>query len=498
MITSRKKRALAIGTPGVLVGLFVARGLDFSEISGAEILIGISILLLSVGPAIHWARNDATDSPLFPVMCLAMFPYYGYPILTSKSAYVAFPESSRIVAGLTVAAFLIVTIFSYFQGKSLSDNPIQSMPSNIRQFFLKQIAHHTATNLFLTFLFVWVATEIARNFGLMASLGTNVNVVYSIGGAAGKISIYYLFRQIGLNALSGRVQSVIWPVFITGLLVSIASGFLVTAGLILVVAALAYIQGKGRIPWVAVLVVLGIFSFLNLGKGTMRELYWARNAAGVNLTTSNILDIYETWLSASWRVLVGEGDQRRGGSLLERANLIQMQTLVINRTPDELPYLMGATYLQTPDQAIPRILWPDKPTGNVSNNTLSIYYGVQRDSETRSTSISFGLLAEAWANFGWWGILGLGVLFGAAMRLLSRLCYRLPDTALLSLVSVIPLGWAVAIELAFSQWFVSLCQALVAGVLILYLFASTTRSRVSLIPIVDQNRIQSEIPRVPD
>jgi hypothetical protein len=262
---------------------------------------------------------------------------------------------------------------------------------------------------------------------------------------------------------------------------------------------LAYIQGKGRIPWVAVLVVLGIFSFLNLGKGTMRELHWARNATGVNLTTSNILDIYETWISASWRVFIGEGDQRRGGSLLERANLIQMQTLVINRTPDELPYLMGATYLQTPDQAIPRIFWPDKPTGNLSNNTLSIYYGVQRDSDTRSTSISFGLLAEAWANFGWWGIIGLGVLFGAAMRLLSRLCYRLPDTALLSLVSVIPLGWAVAIEVAFSQWFVSLCQALAAGVLILYLFASTrTRSRVWLNPVVARSHIQSVNQSLPD
>jgi hypothetical protein len=174
-----------------------------------------------------------------------------------------------------------------------------------------------------------------------------------------------------------------------------------------------------------------------------------------------------------------------------------MQSLVVNRTPDDLPYLFGTTYLQTPKQAIPRFLWPAKPTGNLSNNTLSIYYGVQQAAETKSTSISFGLLAEAWANFGWWGVLGLGMIFGTSMRFVSRLCFGLPDTAVLSLVSVIPLGWAVAIELAFSQWFVSLCQALVAGIMILYLFASTkTKSLVRLSPVVTRNRTEIANPRL--
>ncbi len=82
-------------------------------------------------------------------------------------------------------------------------------------------------------------------------------------------------------------------------------------------------------------------------------------------------------------------------------------------TPDPLPHLDGLTYQDTLGQFVPRFPLADKPRGHVSTYTLSIYYGLQDEEATGTTTIAFGLLPEGFANFGFLGMVLLGI-FSAA------------------------------------------------------------------------------------
>ena len=132
-----------------------------------------------------------------------------------------------------------------------------------------------------------------------------------------------------------------------------------------------------------------------------------------------------------------EHEDRHAQSLLKRANLIHMQTLVVDQTPKRLPFLWGETYMHVPICMVPRVLWPDKPHGHISTELLGLRYGVTNRHQARTTTIGFGLLAEAWANFGWGGVIGLALLIGSGMRVISRACANAHPSSLHMLLSVV-------------------------------------------------------------
>jgi hypothetical protein len=54
-------------------------------------------------------------------------------------------------------------------------------------------------------------------------------------------------------------------------------------------------------------------------------------------------------------------------------------------------------------------------------NLLSLRYGLQTVESQASTTIGWGLVSEAFANFGYSGVVIIGVIFGAGCGLLTRL-----------------------------------------------------------------------------
>src|SRR5581483_5175586 len=105
------------------------------------------------------------------------------------------------------------------------------------------------------------------------------------------------------------------------------------------------------------------------------------------------------------------------------------------------------------------------PDGHLSDETLGIYYGIQTQESIYYTSIGFGFLGEAYANFAWPGIIGLGFLVGFSMRRAARFCNGLPINSIYSLLAVVWLGWSFQIENALSSWVVSLGQSLLVAFL---------------------------------
>ena len=70
-------------------------------------------------------------------------------------------------------------------------------------------------------------------------------------------------------------------------------------------------------------------------------------------------------------------------------------------------------------QMIPRFFWAAKPRSHVATYELGIYYGLQREEDTVTTTIAFGLLTEAYANFGLIGAVLLGAFWGLMLKKLQ-------------------------------------------------------------------------------
>jgi hypothetical protein len=235
--------------------------------------------------------------------------------------------------------------------------------------------------------------------------------------------------------------------------------YLISAISGLIVFFLAYVSAGRRIPWAAIWLSFAVFSVLHNGKSAMREKYWAGGAALPGVT--DLPAFFSEWVGYGLAPQRDENDAPHSSKLLERASLLQMLCLVIDSTDRGLPLLGGETYSYIPAQLVPRIMWPGKPSGQAATMRLSIYFGLQDEFSTRSTSIAFGMLTEAYANFGFAGMAVFGLLVGWVTKVISMWTRSCPLLSNGSLIMILIVAWSIQTELPLSVWFASLYQALI-------------------------------------
>ncbi|HEY9156294.1 MAG TPA: hypothetical protein VIM69_14270, partial [Opitutaceae bacterium] len=85
---------------------------------------------------------------------------------------------------------------------------------------------------------------------------------------------------------------------------------------------------------------------------------------------------------------------------------------------------------------------------------------------TQTTTIGFGMLTEAYANFGWFGVVGIGTALAFFIKKIQCLARESPLFSYGGLVVVIMLAWSFQVEFTLSIWLASLYQACVAVLII--------------------------------
>jgi hypothetical protein len=108
---------------------------------------------------------------------------------------------------------------------------------------------------------------------------------------------------------------------------------------------------------------------------------------------------------------------------------------------------------------IPRWFWENKPRSHIATYELGIYYGLQDEEATNTTTIAFGLLTEAYANFGLFGAILLGAFWGFCLKKLQILSTFSPMFSFAGLLMVLLTAWAFSAELTMAAWVSSLEQA---------------------------------------
>jgi hypothetical protein len=98
-----------------------------------------------------------------------------------------------------------------------------------------------------------------------------------------------------------------------------------------------------------------------------------------------------------------------------RSSLLTMTGLILEKTPETVPYQLGTSYPLLIKNLIPRVLWPEKPSVNLANEFFQVEYGLTERGNLMSVSIACGFEAEGYMNFGWVGVLAVGLVVGFAL-----------------------------------------------------------------------------------
>jgi hypothetical protein len=420
-------------------------------------LLAIGICVLGILPVLRWLHRHDQAYPLLEVLQLTMVPFYALPLLTEHEAVLVYPESVLIRASWLV---LVFQIGCQIGGRFADSARIEATPGGtwwsdelISDRYLKFTSYSlvlTTGWFFITAFTNWVPPDL---------IGTLRAIFFGIG----IISAFLQARMWGSGTLSPG-QKTLFVVNITLQVLLSSLGLLLITSLVTVLLVLVgYFSTARRIPLAVCLVAVSIFAVLHGGKHKMREIYWGEQAHAVTLT--DVPAFYQEWISyglAGGFKIAGREDSAGNSSLLDRASLFQIVCYTIDTVPDRSPFLGGATYSYVLPQIIPRFLWPNKPSPNDSVKMLSVRLGMLSEEQSESTSIGYGLIAESYANFGYYGCGLLALFLGWGARRVALSTAACSALSFGGIFRILCLAWCLNSETTLAVWLSSLYQACIA------------------------------------
>jgi len=114
---------------------------------------------------------------------------------------------------------------------------------------------------------------------------------------------------------------------------------------------------------------------------------------------------------------------------------------------------LGATYFAAVANFVPRAIWPEKPLGGGPRLRNMIKPGSYVVGERGNTSYTTGVIAEAMMNFGWLGVIIIGIFHGIAISFSGKILSRARDAhaVLIGLFFVTAFGISLVYS-EFSGW----------------------------------------------
>jgi hypothetical protein len=471
-LASRTARMLKHGRWHILVTLILATlWIGWNGQPGLFAFIALAagaFLILSM-----WQRLGR-GVPVLPMLALQTLVTYGVPIVANNASMQNASAETLLRCGIELFLFQIALAASWYLCRQLIP-PAAPTAWSINLLVREQTQG-------LTRLGFWLAGgstayEVASGMGWTASFisslpaGSN-SILVAITSAAAMAGFFVLGLSAAGGHLTQQQRGVMWALFLTRSLVATLS--LLLSVPIMGIAALAtgLLWGGARFPWRFLGISLCVLAFLNLGKADMRTRYWPQadnDTPPPASTVSDIPDRYAEWAQLSLARLnpareVGYTTAKERQTLLDRIDNLQNLIFVVQAVEgNRIPTLDGATYWLIPPLLVPRFLWPEKPRAHEGQALLNVHFGRQIEEDTYKTYIAWGLIPEAYGNFGaWWGSLFLGGLLGSFAAWLEMRTANKPVFSLEGFLTIaLLLGLAVSSEMVASVLITSQFQQLV-------------------------------------
>lgn len=415
--------------------------------------VGLFILILAVLPSLLWARRGGGQLPAFEVLMLTTANAYGLPLLTGHVQLKAYDLETISTAAFAILFYQIAAICTFLL---IGGRPIRS-PVFDNEVLTRDLKKYVGYGLFLSTAY----SVISVYYSDLIPSETNT-VLRAAAFGIGMISTFAQARNWGQNGLVTH-EKVFLAVMVSLQAVSQFSTLYLVTGMSLVVLGLVgYVSGARKLPFVATLTFFAVAALLHNGKSTMRSKYWNVDGGREQIQVQQLPAFFSEWVEAGLSTTGQDDEREMAKKLLERSSVFHIMCLVVSNTPERLPFLNGETYIHVPGQLVPRFFWKDKPQAHVATDILCIYYGLQDEVTVRNATIGFGLIAEAYANFGFFGIGLLGFFFGAAYKRIQTATSESPLLSYPGIFVIVLTAWSFQTESTMAIWVSSMSQACIA------------------------------------
>ncbi|CAM2830422.1 hypothetical protein [Rariglobus hedericola] len=411
--------------------------------------------------------------PLLPLLAIQHFAVYGIPLINRNETLADYSDTLRDRAGMEVLILMVVCSISWRFGMQLF-RPSPPVAHTLRIFVTE--GNKVLNRLGVALILTSAGYELLNTLHLTSAVlslfpaGTQ-SIVVAIIGAAGMSGYFLVSMFIASGEAHRNTRTIFGVVLVSHLILMTASILLSSVINIIGAVTLGLFWGSGRMPKMFLLICAITLSFLNIGKFEMRERYWgASGQVTTNVSIAKFPAYYWEWAGYSTNKIFGQTDDYVGKkndnrqTMLSRMDNMQNLLYVSNKvTVEKTPVLGGETYSLIPPLLIPRILWPDKPRAHEGQALLNVHYGRQSQADTFTTYVAWGLLPEAYGNFGpIWGAVILGVTLGIIFAWIENATAAKPLLSLEGMVTFsLLIGFAASFEMVSSVLVTSLFQSIV-------------------------------------
>lgn len=462
-VPAHARQFAVIGYVGL--GLFaVWHWLNPSSNDALLTAVTIGLFVLGVAPTLAWVKSGAERYPIPEILLLTTIPFYATPILTEHGTLSDYPADVVQRSALAVLYFQAAVIGGMAFACRLYRAP-RKRGLWTEEIIPEENLHFTvhALTAFTVYLLIsgftkWIPGEW---FGTFRAVFTGI----------GMVAVFVQARFWGAGTLPRNHRLLMLANVIVQIILQIMSLMLISGIIFLLIALLGYFTTARKVPWIPLVLLIPILAILHNGKGRMREIYWGPQASPVGLT--DMPGFFVEWIGYGLQAAPENEEEEDAPAtlkLMRRASLFQIVCVAVDVTPHRRPFLEGASYDNLAAQLVPRAVWPNKPKPAESVKLLSIQLGLQTVEEAEITSIGFGMVSEAYANYGYLGEVLLGLLLGAGLALAALSTAWAPTFSLGGIFRILCLAWCLNAESPLVVWTSSLYQACTAlfAVLIAY------------------------------
>lgn len=428
----------------------------------------VCAIVVEVGafvPILVWARRGVLGMPIMPAFACLSLIYYGMPFVTNHPMVLEYDFAEKLYAATTVSFLLILMTISW---------TLIAKPAPTREWtILALLPERGAIGILLGCLIAGIAFQSNVIFLVFTPSTEIYGVIRAVLLTLGLLSIFAMSYLLGAGALRPVIRYlffVLAGVFVAYHAISL---YLIGSAQYLLAATFGFFLGSGRIPWKWLIAVLAVFTVLQAGKGDTRIKY--SEGDGNSVVTN--YELLRDWIRTGIANLTSERDssEQEVVPLAHRTSLIHMLLKTQTEAPDLVPYLNGSTYLQIPFLVVPRVFWADRPNTSETLVQLNEHYGLLTREQAESTSIGWGLFAEANANFGFPGCVAVAIFLGVMLGIAQRTCGRFPVLSARGMAGLLVMYTMLSMEASMAQLITILAQSFVPLALLTWLVMRKTR-----------------------
>ncbi|MCG9893287.1 MAG: hypothetical protein MH252_19720 [Thermosynechococcaceae cyanobacterium MS004] len=395
-------------------------------------------------PFYLWCANKVKGIPVFPFFGITYLWTFCLPLLSKNPNVLKYSSEQHLQASLATVLFLVSGTLVWYplvQGTSKREKPFFALNAeSADSFFTAMVGVAALLNMYI--MGGWK--------GIPDNLFT---LVRGIVLGLSFLGVFVVAYRTGQGALPPSKARLFFIFLCANILSAAATLILKTALTLFLLSVVAYLIGGRKLPIVPLLLGLVVILPLHYGKHEMRERYM--NGGPTNYV--------QPWEYPAWFLQWGgyalenlgdkpqprwEKPKEEKESFVERSSVIHMLMMAQEKIPEPFPHLNGTTYAIIPQLLVPRFLSANKIRSHEGTHMLNIHVKRQTFQDTLKTTIAWGLLPEAYANFGFPGCALIGGLFGAFYGLVTRMSIDKPAFSFATLYCILVMSMA----LASTEW----------------------------------------------